>query len=198
MDRAGCSCRRRPPGGARASGGGRRRGRGRRGEAPPHPLQAIGGAARSSAGPAPPRPEPPPPPGAGRAGPGHGGRAAAGRLPRALPAGPARHLRRVPPPLPRAAQPAAGHRHPQVLVSARARARGARGGASRVTSRGAGPRGGDVTARGPHGELYPSAALTLVERARDVTSARPRRSRHEGSGGKTACPNGSREDHRDP
>lgn len=37
-------------------------------------------------------------------------------LPVPLPAGPSRNLRRVPPPLPRAAQPAAGHRHPQVLV----------------------------------------------------------------------------------
>lgn len=37
-------------------------------------------------------------------------------LPVALPAGAARDLRRVPPPLPRPAQPAAGHSHPQVLV----------------------------------------------------------------------------------
>lgn len=34
----------------------------------------------------------------------------------AVPAGAARYLRRMPPPLPRPAQPAPGHRHPQVLV----------------------------------------------------------------------------------
>lgn len=49
-------------------------------------------------------------------------------LPPALPPGAPRHLRRVPPALPGAAQPPAGHRHPQVLVSAARGGRRGRGG----------------------------------------------------------------------